>query len=122
TEAGKIAKRHNPGLTRICLLQAGQRFIDGNDVSEIWIGSEQRLVDLDVLTARAMLDPLVVTRPFDQNAPHRQSRRGKEMAAPIPRARLVGDTKVGLVHQCGRLERLIRLPLAREPGSRELAE
>jgi hypothetical protein len=100
---------------RIRLLQARQRFIDGNHVGEIRVGSEQRLVDFDVLAAGAMLDTLVMARPFDQNAPHRQSRGCKEMTAAIPGSSLIGDTEVSLVHQRRRLQRLIRLPLTSEP-------
>jgi hypothetical protein len=75
-----------------------------------------------VFAACAMLDALVMTGPFDQNAPHRQSSCGEEVPAPIPLSRLVGDAQVGLVYERRRLQCLMRLSLTGEPGPRELAE
>jgi hypothetical protein len=75
-----------------------------------------------VLTARTVFDASIVTGALHQNAAHRQGGGGKEMPAPIPLARLAGDSKIRFVDERGGLQCLVRLPLARKPGPRELSQ
>ena len=71
-----------------------------------------------------MLDTLIVPGALDENAAHRERRGGEEVAAPLPAPLLAiaRNAKVGFVDERRRLERLIRLALARETGSREFPE
>jgi len=85
---------------------------------------EAMIATLDALRATPMPDALVVPRAVDQNAAHRQSGSGEEMSAPVPLSILViaDDAKVGFVDERRRLQRLVSITLAREAGSRELAQ
>jgi hemoglobin-like flavoprotein len=75
-----------------------------------------------VLTARAVLDTLVMARPLHENAPHCHGGRRKEMTALLPLSGLARHAKVGFMDDGSRLEGLIRLSLASEPRPRELPQ
>jgi hypothetical protein len=68
-----------------------------------------------------MLDPPVVARALDQDAAHRERGGGANVSAAVPAASVIvaGDAQIRLVDEGGRLERLVRLPLAGEPRPRE---
>jgi hypothetical protein len=62
--------------------------------------------------------------PFHENAPHRQSRCGKKMAAAIPllRGPIAGHAHVRFVDESCGLEGLIPIALAGEAGLRKLPQ
>ena len=65
-----------------------------------------------------------MARALDENAAHGERRGGEEVAAPFPALVLsiAGDSKIRFVHEGGRLQRLIRLSLAPQAGSREFPQ
>ena len=76
-----------------------------------------------MLAAGAVLDALVVAGALHEDAPHRQRGRGKEVAAAIPLcAAIARDAQIRFVDERGRLQCLMRLSLAGEPGPRELPQ
>ena len=81
-------------------------------------------VEIDALLAAAMFDALIVAGALDENAAHRERRGGEKMPAPIPAALLVvaRHAQIRFVHERGRLQRLVRLALAGEPGPREFPQ
>ena len=106
------------GLARVGHLELRERFVNGDEVVQRGIRGRQCLVDLDALATRAVFNALIVARPLDENAPHRQSGGGKEVTAALPLSGLVRHAQVGLVDEGSRLQSLMRLALA---GSLALA-
>src|SRR5262249_2743184 len=83
-------------------------------------------IEIDALAAGAMLDALIMARPLDEDAAHRERRGREEMAAPIPLLLLpiAGHAQVRLVDERRRLQRLrvLAVALVRQPRLREPAQ
>ena len=124
TETGEVSERDDLRLARIHLFELRQRLVHGDEVVERRIRPEHGLVELDVLSAGAVLDALIMTRALDENAAHREGGRRKEMAPPVPLLRrpIARDTQVCLVNERSGLQSLITLALASEAGFRELPQ
>src|SRR5262249_21210357 len=88
------------------------------------IDAGHRAVEIDAIGAAAVFDALIMARALHENPAHGLGRRGEEMAAAIPAPFLLlsRHAQVGFVHERRRLERLVPLALARQTGSRQLAE
>ena len=123
-QAGEVPQRHDLRFARVGLLEARQRFVDGDEIGERRIDAHHRAVQIDAFGAAAMFDALIMAGALDENAAHRERGGGEEMpaAVPAPLLPIAGDAEIRLVNERRRLQRLIRLPLARETGPREFAQ
>src|SRR5262249_9047311 len=109
-EPGEVPQRDDLRLARVGLLEPGERLVDGYEIGQRGIGAHDAAIEIDAVLVAAVLDALVVARALDEDAPHGERRGGEEMPAAVPPAILIArHAQVRLVHERGRLQRLVRL-------------
>ena len=93
-------------LPWIQLFEPVQRLVECEEVVDAALGGSDRLVQHDVRGAAAPLLCPARLCVIDEHAPHRASGDRKKMDAILPGDACQAQTKVSLVHQRGRVERV----------------
>ena len=103
--------------------QAVKRLMQSQEVIRPLNRFFQKIVELNSLSSTAAFETTSSASPIDQYSSHRFRRSGKEVPSVLPRLkrRLVDQTYVRLVDECGRLKRCIRR-FIRQPGRREFLQ
>ena len=89
-------------------LEALQRLIQGKEIVAGGVRSYREVLDIDGSAATTALEPTFRPGALDQDITHRPTGREEEVSAALPSLVFATDqTQEGLVHQGGRLQRVI---------------
>jgi hypothetical protein len=93
-------------LPRIQLLESVHRLIDGEQVVDTTLGGSDRVVQRYVRSASASLFGVARLCIVDKDTPHRTSGDGEKVGPILPGDVVQAETKISLVHEGGRTERV----------------
>ncbi len=116
-QAREVAELDQISFHPVLARELCEGFVQRDEICRGRLASQVCIVEVESLPTTAMLEALLVTCPFDENAAHGLGRGGEEMGATVPIVVFCADKPdVRFVNKSGRLERLagrfVRKPLS----------
>jgi hypothetical protein len=117
TQATKEPELDNPALALIQGSESVQGFVERNQINRARLSGKVRAGQRGLVLQAAALDPLTGAGMIHEDSTHRLRRDPKKMRTILPlNLPLFDESQIGLVHERGRLQRVIRALASKVAG------